>query len=63
VRAVVLVVRFADLASEAGLSLGTNTDAVAYFADCDIFANFNHFSDNLVPDAEGRDLGVSILLD
>jgi hypothetical protein len=53
VRTIVLVVLFAVLALHAGLDLGSDADAVAWFADCYFGADAEDFADYFVADADG----------
>ena len=51
-RAIVLVVGLADLALEARLDLSADTDAVANLAGGHFVTSFDHFTDNLMTNAD-----------
>lgn len=51
-RTVVLVIRLAKLAVQAGTDLSANTDTVSNFHGCDLVANFDSLADNFMTDAD-----------
>ena len=50
-RAIVLVIGFADFALEAGLDLGTNTNAIADFTGGHFIASLDHFTNDFMAHA------------
>lgn len=51
-RTVVLVIRLAKLAVQAGTDLSANTDTVSNFHGCDLIADFDRLADNFMTDAD-----------
>lgn len=54
VRAVVLVIRLAVLALQAGPDLSADADAIAYFDGGDFVADLDGFTDDFVADAKRK---------